>query len=117
MYRPLIFTLSSLLFFATAHVAHAASFDCEKAATADEKAICSDRVLNDKDVTMALLYSIDRRFMGMGARGSLMDDQSSWLVSRRACGAERGCLNALYDRRIGVLRKFIDERVVTHGPF
>lgn len=117
MPRPFILTLSSLIFLAIAPAGHAASFDCEKAATADEKAICADRVLNDKDVTMALLYSIDRRFMGMGARGALMDDQSAWLKSRRACGAGRECLNALYDQRIGVLRIFIDEKVVTRGPF
>jgi uncharacterized protein len=117
MYRSLILTISSVLILALAPIAHAASFDCEKASTSDEKAICADRGLNDKDVTMALLYSIDRRFMGMGARGALMDNQSAWLRSRRACGAGRECLNALYDQRIGVLRKFIDERVVTHGPF
>lgn len=117
MSRSRIFILCTLLTLATVNVAHAASFDCTKANTSDEKAICVDRVLNDKDVSMALLYNIDRRFMGMGARGALMDEQADWLKRRHACGDVRGCLNPLYDERIARLRKFIDERVVTHGPF
>lgn len=32
-----------------APLAEAASFDCEKAERADEKAICANRALNDKD--------------------------------------------------------------------
>jgi len=115
MYKPLI--LASLLLLAITPTTQAASFDCEKAGTPDEKAICADRALNDKDVRMALLYSIDRRFMGMGARGALMDEQADWLKQRRACGARRECLHGLYDKRIAGLRRFIDERVVTKGPF
>lgn len=114
----LLNTTSASLFILCASLsAHAASFNCGKATTADEKAICADRVLNDKDVSMALLYDIDRHLMGMGARGSLMDDQADWLKRRRACGANIECLTSLYDQRIGALRKFIDERVATHGPF
>jgi uncharacterized protein len=115
VYKPVI--LTSLLLIAIAPATQAASFDCEKASTADEKAICADRALNDKDVRMALLYSFDRRFMGMGAWGALMYEQADWLKQRRACGARRDCLHGLYDKRIAGLRKFIDERVVTQGPF
>lgn len=115
MYRALVFT--SLLMLAAMPATQAASFDCDKAGSPDEKAICADRALNDKDVRMALLYSIDRRFMGMGARGALIDEQTEWLKQRRACGARRDCLHAMYDKRIDGLRRFIDERVVTHGPF
>jgi uncharacterized protein len=73
----LILTLSGLLTLAVAPSTYAASFDCYKATAVDEKAICADRALNDKDVSLALLYSIDRRFMGMGARGALMDEQAA----------------------------------------
>ncbi|WP_460044556.1 lysozyme inhibitor LprI family protein [Pseudomonas sp. S2_H01] len=119
MYRLLAVlpTVLSGLALSVSIEAQAASFDCNKAGTADEKAICRDLVLNDKDVRMELLYSIDRRFMGMGARGALIDEQSDWLKRRRACGAKTDCLNEQYDQRIAALRKFIDERVVTHGPF
>ena len=36
----------------TCPTAQAASFNCDKAETADEKAICADRELNDEDVEM-----------------------------------------------------------------
>ncbi|MBF6036161.1 hypothetical protein H8F23_23165 [Pseudomonas sp. P155] len=50
---------------------HAASFDCERAKAADEKAVCAHRALNDMDVSMALLYKLDRRFLPMGGRDAL----------------------------------------------
>lgn len=117
MLRFPITTFASLFLLCAASSASAASFTCDKAGTADEKMICANRMLNDKDVSMALLYEIDRHLMGMGARGSLMDDQADWLKRRRAFGANVECLNSLYNQRISVLRRFIDERVATHGPF
>lgn len=95
----------------------AASFDCDKAKTADEKTICAHRSLNDQDVTLALLYDLNRHFMAMGARGSLIDSQGEWLKQRHACGAEVSCLSTAYTQRIGMLRRFIDDRVMTKGPF
>lgn len=117
MHKLFAVTFTSLLTASVTATSYAASFDCGKVSAVDEKTICADRVLNDKDVSMALLYSIDRRFMGMGSRGELIDEQADWLKRRHACGARNDCLNALYDQRISVLRKFIDERVVTQGPF
>jgi uncharacterized protein len=102
---------------ACAGTAMAASFDCARAAKPDERAICQDRALNDRDVTMAVLYGLDRKFLAMGGRGLLMDEQAAWLRSRHACGANRACLARVYDRRIANLRRFIDTRVATHGPF
>jgi uncharacterized protein len=97
--------------------AGAASFDCAKAKAVDEKAICADRSLNDKDVRMALLFDLDRGLMTMGSRDAMRDDQSAWLRDRRHCGADRLCLHRSYDRRIAVLRAVIDTRVYPHGPF
>jgi uncharacterized protein len=97
--------------------AAAASFDCARARQADERAICNDRALNDRDVTMSVLYGLDRRFLAMGGRGLLMDEQAAWLRGRRACGADRACLARSYDHRIAQLRRIIDTRVVTNGPF
>ena len=48
----------------------AASFDCTKAKAADEIAICANRNLHDQDVTMALLYDLNKHFMAMGGRAS-----------------------------------------------
>lgn len=99
-----------------ASAVHAASFNCTRARTADEKAICADRVLNDKDVRMALLFDVSRHFLAMGRRGALEDAQTEWLKGRRACGANKQCLNGAYDHRIATLQGVIDE-VATHGPF
>ena len=96
--------------------AYAASFDCNRARAADERAICADRTLNDKDVRMAQLYQIDGHFLAMGRRGAMDDDQSHWLKGRRQCGANRQCLNAAYDHRLAALQSIISE-IYTHGPF
>ncbi|MGY2374583.1 lysozyme inhibitor LprI family protein [Pseudomonas sp. SDO524_S393] len=95
----------------------AASFDCAKAKTPDEIAICTHLKLNDQDVTLALLYDLSKHFMAMGGRDALMDGQAAWLKQRRACGEKVSCLGDAYTQRIGVLRGFIDERVMTKGPF
>jgi uncharacterized protein len=55
----------------------AASFDCAKARTADEKAICANCALNDKDVKMSVLYDINKRTLAMGGRGALRTSSSS----------------------------------------
>ncbi|MFT4254659.1 MAG: lysozyme inhibitor LprI family protein [Caulobacter sp.] len=97
-------------------VAQAASFDCAKARRPDEKAVCADQALNDKDVRMAVLYDVNKRTMGMGARGALMDGQQAWLKARADCRANRACLTRAYDRRLGELERSM-ERIYRAGPF
>jgi uncharacterized protein len=94
----------------------AASFDCNKARSSDEKAICANMPLNDKDVRMSVLYDINKHTMGMGSRGALMDAQQQWLRDRRTCGANRACLNRSYDRRLDELNRSL-ERIYRAGPF
>lgn len=45
---------------------YSASFDCQKATQADEKAICANRSLNDMDVEMATKYVFLRGFFQWG---------------------------------------------------
>ena len=96
--------------------AHAASFDCAKARSADEKAICAHRPLNDLDVRMSTLYDVDRRLLAMGGRGALQDAQQVWLTQRHRCGANVACLTRSYTQRIAELQKAFDE-IAAHGPF
>lgn len=96
---------------------HAASFDCDKAKAPDEKAVCANRTLNDLDVSMALLYKLDRRFLPMGGRDALIGQQQTWLKKRSQCAADVTCLTDIYQQRIQVLQQIIDTRVVTQGPF
>ncbi|MBU4436185.1 MAG: DUF1311 domain-containing protein [Alphaproteobacteria bacterium] len=113
--RPLIPVLAlGLALFAGS--AGAASFDCKKARAPDEKAICAERALNDKDVRMDVLYDVNKHTMGMGARGALQDQQRDWLRDRHSCGRNKACLNRAYDQRLADLEKSL-ERVYTNGPF
>ncbi|SFJ63978.1 lysozyme inhibitor LprI family protein [Caulobacter sp. UNC279MFTsu5.1] len=94
----------------------AASFDCNRARAPDEKAICANTALNDKDVKMSVLYEVNKRTLAMGGRGVLIDAQQQWLHDRRSCGANRACLNRAYDRRLGELERGL-ERIYRNGPF
>lgn len=107
--------LPALVLLAPA-AAHAASFDCAKARTADEKAICRHRALNDADVRMATLFEVDGHLLAMGGRGALQDAQVEWLKSRRRCGGDVACLTRSYDRRLAELQRVFDE-IASRGPF
>jgi uncharacterized protein len=105
-----------LLVAAAATPAAAASFDCGKARTADERAICADRALNDQDVRVDQLYGITRHLVPMGGRDAIIGDQRAWLKNRHACGANRACLARSYDRRLAELNRVM-QRVYQQGPF
>ena len=83
----------------------AASFDCSKAETVDEKAICANPQLNDADVEMSVLYTQLKPLLGMGARGDLEDEQANWLKHRAGCGGDRACLGEAYEDRVRQLRR------------
>ncbi|CAN5322242.1 hypothetical protein BH10PSE4_BH10PSE4_24670 [soil metagenome] len=115
----LVLTALALTLVAGAAVpsmASAASFNCAKARAADEKAICGNLALNDKDVRMSVLYDINRHTLAMGGRGALEDAQRQWLRDRKTCGANRACLNRAYDRRLSDLDRSM-ERIYSNGPF
>ena len=107
--------LSILLLTAAGQPGSAASFDCAKAETADEKAVCADRALNDEDVEMSVLYSQLKPLLGMGARGDLDDEQIAWLKRRAGCGDDRGCLSKAYQDRVRQLRGGF-EALAKRGP-
>ncbi|MDR7117588.1 hypothetical protein [Caulobacter sp. BE254] len=106
----------ALPFAAAPTLSWAASFDCNRARAPDEKAVCANTALNDKDVKMSVLYEVNRRTLAMGGRGALIDAQQQWLRDRRGCGANRACLNRAYDRRLGELERSM-ERIYRNGPF
>jgi uncharacterized protein len=112
---PWLIVLGPLLLAAEWQPARAASFDCDKAGTADEKAICAERQLNDKDVEMSVLYTQLKSLLGMGARGDLEDAQVTWLKRRGACGSDRACLDRAYEERLQQLRAGF-EALAKRGP-
>lgn len=64
------------------------SFDCTKARTTDERAICSDERLSELDQAVSIAYSqVDQKF-----RQEALDTAKQSLVARRECGADPLCI-------------------------
>lgn len=92
--RPLL-AIAALLIVTPAM---AASFDCGKAATEDERAVCADPKLSGMDTLLGRAFA--------EAKKSSSDDKDSmaktmavarvFLKQRHACGAERSCLVGAY---------------------
>jgi uncharacterized protein YecT (DUF1311 family) len=86
-------------------IAHAASFDCTKAATKTEKTICADATLSGLDSLLAQTYKAvmakhpgDKHFAGY-----LVGSQKNWLSRRDACATPK-CVLEAYTERIDSLR-------------
>jgi uncharacterized protein len=88
--------------------AESASFNCAKAKTADEIAICGNQHLSDLDTQMATLYGVRMQIpMLMGAKGAAQDEQRAFLAQRAACGSNVACIQQAYQSRIAVLNQAI----------
>ncbi|CAM4164662.1 lysozyme inhibitor LprI family protein [Acinetobacter pragensis] len=96
--------------------ANAASFDCHKAKTVTEHAVCDHRDLNDADVKMATTYNIIKRLVPMGTRGAIQDQQVKWLKMRDQCQDNASCLTDVYKMRQQKLDLYMN-RVYQQGPF
>lgn len=96
--------------------AQVASFDCRKATTPTEQAICASPSLGRKDVIAATYYQVLLRLKpataGMAYRefdDRVRDEQRQWLQhGRDACRGDGACLDQAYDRRIDALLKTLD---------
>lgn len=97
--------------------AQAASFDCTRARAADERVICGNRALEDRDVEMTTIYGLLVHVVPMGSRDALRRDQAAWLSRRGRCGGSAACIRRAYDERIAALRAVFEHRVVRNGPF
>lgn len=109
---------AAILAFATclaSSAPEAASFDCGKAETPDEKVICEDRSLNDLDVETAVRFEILKELLPMGNRAKLLEDQEVWLKERHTCQADLSCLRSAYTTRLKILRGVFSE-FAKQGP-
>lgn len=106
MIRSSFLTLG--LFIALMTPAQAASFDCAKASTADERAICKTPDISALDSEMGgLWFAYSKVPMLMGSNGARMDDAQNFLQERAQCGGNLACLRTLYRARIDVLKQGI----------
>ncbi|MBI1625917.1 lysozyme inhibitor LprI family protein [Comamonas suwonensis] len=78
----------------------APSFDCAKASTLTEKAICTDALLGKLDGALAENYKyMLASDIGDGARKNLKATQKEWIIERNKC-ANNQCLTDIYRKRI-----------------
>jgi len=100
-------------FVATALPAHAASFDCAKARTPVEKAICSAPALSAADEALSDVYG--RLLVINGDNQNLAEEQKNWLKQRDATPAAN--LLALHQARIAELSTRLAEatKPIDHG--
>lgn len=100
MPRPLFVGLMATLSLAPASLPAAAppraSFDCAKAGTPTEKAICHDPALAALDLALSQAYQAR-----LAREAGLRQQQRGWLRARDAgCGEDRACLKAFIRTRL-----------------
>ncbi len=80
----------------------AASFDCSKASTAQEKLICSDNSLGVLDDQLAQIYK--ERITHSKEAEAEKQRQIRWLVDVRGKCSSKDCLREAYTRRMATLK-------------
>ena len=99
----------------TAQEGSAQSYDCKKAATATENAICNNRSLSNLDQEMATLYWVVEQIPAMmGMRGEYGDEARAFLKERDACGAGETCLTKVYTKRNSALKQDINDSMADY---
>ena len=89
----------AMAFLALSGPAWAANFDCTRATTVTEKAVCADRELDALDEHLGRYYAAGRGILKEGAR-CLQADQQEWLKNVRDRCATNECLKGAYLGRI-----------------
>lgn len=79
------------------------SFDCRRASTASERAICASPRLASLDRALSAAYRQARRSAGGRLRSILLQDQRDWLSRRDRCRTDRACLEIAMRERIAEL--------------
>lgn len=90
--------------------AHAASFDCAKAATKVEKLICADAELSKLDDELNTAYK--KALQGEKQADTLKQAQKRWVKERNGC-ADAACVKRAYEARLAKLT-FSDSKVAKH---
>ncbi|WP_018015927.1 lysozyme inhibitor LprI family protein [Teredinibacter turnerae] len=86
---------------------HSAGFNCAKASTKDEHAICGNHKLSELDMELSILYRAIPRKEGIKA------EQIEWIKSRRQCLDDIDCIEASYKARIDVLKAVLHAQAST----
>ena len=77
----------------------AASFNCQRASTAIEKAICANPEINDADEQLAILF---RKAKSSKDSNEIAKEQQAWIKARNKC-QDKACVLSMYRDRITTL--------------
>jgi uncharacterized protein len=83
--------------------AHAQSFNCRYARTADEVTICQDARLSRLDERLSSRFFRLRDSLSGPDRARLDRGQSAWLDARHQCKSDPACIGAAYLGRLSEL--------------
>ena len=97
-------------------LAAAQSFNCHRAHYPDEKRICAEPVLSRLDEQLAAVYDDTIRRLGPARARQLDNEESAWVVERRRCGADYGCIERSYLGRIAELSAMASPRRTASQP-
>ena len=108
--------LAAIALLLLAPIAQAASFDCAKAGTSFEKAICSDDAISQQDEILAQAYATALGGLSAAAATEIKSTQKTWLnFAQRTCSDDatlitgdytddqKQCLASTFRSRIGDL--------------
>ena len=73
------------------------SFDCARASTATETAICSSGILSDLDRRLSSAYA------PLKAQPGVAEAQRAWIRQRDTCGSSAVCIEQAYSTRLAAL--------------
>ena len=102
--RPALLALAAAMLAAGG--AEAASFDCTKAATATEHAICDNPQISTLDEQTAGLYYtlISNGSLKQAQLAKVKNEQNKFLSRRDSCGANYNCLIDAYTAEVTYLK-------------
>ncbi len=99
-----IAVLASALLIASQGRAGPPSFDCARAGTPTEHAICASVELSQLDSQLAAAYGAARAAASPAGRQQIKAAQVAWIGQRDACGSNAACLNDRMLRRLAELQ-------------
>ena len=109
--------LATTAWLTLAGTGSAAGFDCSKASSPDEVAVCRNPQLSALDSEMTgLWYGYSRVPMLMGGNGERQTEADEFLVRRRQCGRDVSCLARAYVDRIAELRRDVAASMQSMQP-
>ena len=91
--------LALLMSLGVGNIGNAASFDCNKATTETEIAICSDPELSALDEGLHIAYRDILVSNFDDAAETARTEQRNWITERNLCGSEVSCLIDKYKKR------------------